>query len=112
MEDPTVILKKDANGWLALHEAARGGKTQGTCVCASLSLDWKHWMSLTVLFCCGYLVVEYLCGLMTKDEINTRTNGGKGATPLWWALHMFNENHPTVRTLVKYGAKNIGPHTK
>lgn len=57
------------------------------------------------------LVVIYLCGLMTKDQINVRTNKGKGATALWWALHMFHEDHPTVKALLKHGAKSIAPHT-
>ena len=28
-EDPTIVTKADANGWLALHEAARSGHTRG-----------------------------------------------------------------------------------
>ncbi|CAB9523204.1 Ankyrin Repeat [Seminavis robusta] len=84
-QDPTVVTKSDHNGWLALHEAARAGHTK---------------------------VVTYLCGLMDQEEINTRTNGGKGGTPLWWAMHMFQEDHPTVKALVKNGAKSIGPDTE
>ena len=38
---------------------------------------------LTSVSCITLLVVEYLCGLMDQTEINTRTNGGIGATPLW-----------------------------
>lgn len=82
MQDPSVITKTDHNGWLALHEAARAGHTR---------------------------VVIYLCELMDQNEINTRTNDGKGGTPLWWALHVFNEDHPTVKALVQHGAKSIGP---
>jgi Ankyrin repeats (3 copies) len=85
LRDPSVITKADHNGWFALHEAARAGHTR---------------------------VVNYLCELMDQNEINTRTNDGKGGTPLWWALHMFNEDHPTVKALIKHGAKSIGPNEK
>jgi ankyrin repeat protein len=85
MQDPTVITKTDHNGWLALHEAARAGHTR---------------------------VVNYLCELMDQNEINTRTNGGKGGTALWWAMHVFNEDHPTVKALIRHGAKRIGPNEK
>jgi len=29
-EDPSILTKRDANGWTALHEAARAGHTRGT----------------------------------------------------------------------------------
>jgi hypothetical protein len=33
-------MKADHNGWLALHEAARGGKTQGVYVFANVIWVW------------------------------------------------------------------------
>lgn len=83
-KDPLIIVKGDSNGWLALHEAARAGHTR---------------------------VVQYLCDMMDQTEINTRTNGGKGGTPLWWALHEFSEDHPAAKVLIKNGARSIAPGT-
>ena len=84
-EDPGIITKKDENGWTPLHEAARSGETE---------------------------VVEYLCKMLDQESINYRTNNGMGATALWWALHMFDEDHPTVKVLIRYGARSIAPKSK
>jgi prolyl 4-hydroxylase len=84
-ENPDIITKKDENGWTPLHEAARSGETE---------------------------IVEYLCKMLDQESINYRTNNGMGGTALWWALHMFDEDHPTVKVLIRYGARSVAPKSK
>lgn len=51
--------------------------------------------------------VEYLVkyGL----DINQRTHGGSGGTPLWWAKILFGLDHDVVKYLQSLGAKDIAP---
>ena len=77
---PDAVHQKDNNGWMLIHEAARGGH--------------KH-------------ILKELVKL--KSDINTRTNSGKGATPLWWADQTHGSKHPATKYLQKLGAQKIGP---
>lgn len=74
------IHKTDQNGWAPIHEGARGGHTE-------------------VL----QLLVE------SGVDINKRTNGGKGPSPLYLAIQSNGKNHRSVRYLESVGAKNIEP---
>jgi hypothetical protein len=42
-------------------------------------------------------------------DINQRTHGGTGGSPLWWAKKAQGENHPIVKYLKNNGAKEIAP---
>jgi ankyrin repeat protein len=79
-EDPSILLEQDQNGWQPIHEAARGGQAE---------------------------VVEYL--VKNGADVNERTNGGQGATPLWWAENLFEDDHAVVQALRRYGAVNVAP---
>jgi ankyrin repeat protein len=79
-EDPSILLELDRNGWRPIHEAARGGQAE---------------------------VVEYL--VKNGADVNERTNEGQGATPLWWAENVFEDDHAVVHALRRHGAVNIGP---
>ena len=52
---------------------------------SGMHVSWSAFFSNTCIYDCveTFAVVEYLCGLMDQTEINTRTNGGLGGTPLW-----------------------------
>jgi prolyl 4-hydroxylase len=86
--DPTSLDTADINGWKPIHEAARGGSTQ-------------------VL---KFLVEEY------GVDVNERTNGGSGGSPLWWAEKELPEGHEIIALLRKRGGIAIAPfqedHTK
>jgi ankyrin repeat protein len=79
-ENPIALLEQDRNGWRPIHEAARGGQAD---------------------------VVEYL--LKNGADVNERTNDGRGATPLWWAENVFDDDHAVINALRRHGAVNIGP---
>lgn len=79
-KDPKVLLEKDRNGWMPLHEAARAGQAE---------------------------VVEYL--IKEGSGVNVRTNGGNGGTALWWAQQLFDDDHPAIQVLKRNGAVNIAP---
>ena len=81
--DASVLDASDANGWRALHEAARSGRTD---------------------------VVEYL--IQQGVDLNERTNDGDGATPLWWAEHVLHDDHPTIRILRENGALALAPRVE
>lgn len=83
-QDPSLLVKKDKNGWQPIHEAARGGHVEVI----------KH------------LVEKH------KVDVNTRTNNGRGGSPLYWAEHMFADDHPAVIYLKKQGARTIPPKKK
>lgn len=83
--DPKSLDKSDINGWLPLHEAARGGCTE---------------------------VVQYLVEEFGIADINARTNNGKGGTALWWAEHGLPEDHKVVQILKRNGAISIAPFQK
>ena len=78
--DPSSLDKADANGWKPIHEAARGGHTK---------------------------VLQYL--IEKGADVNERTNRGQGATPLWWVLQYFPENHAAVQLLRRHGAIALAP---
>mmetsp|Transcript_31574 Transcript_31574/g.65674 ORF Transcript_31574/g.65674 Transcript_31574/m.65674 type:complete len:604 (+) Transcript_31574:38-1849(+) len=79
-DDPKALEKQDENGWTPLHEAVRSGSVE---------------------------TIEYLVkyGL----DINQRTHGGSGGTPLWWAKILFGLDHDVVKYLQSIGAKDIAP---
>ena len=75
-----LLHAKDANGWQPIHEAARGGHLE---------------------------VVQLL--LEHDVDINARTHGGKGGSPLNVAIESLSENHPVAKFLSENGAINIEP---
>ena len=80
-EDVLILFQPDRNGWQPIHEAARAGHAD---------------------------VVKYL--IEQGAKVNDRTNDGKGASALWWAEQMFNDDHPVVIILRRNGAVNQGPN--
>lgn len=78
--DKEALLAPDRNGWKPIHEASRAGNTK---------------------------IVEIL--IKEGADVNERTNGGTGGTPLWWAQQLFEEAHPVVQLLQRNGAVNVAP---
>mmetsp|Transcript_12585 Transcript_12585/g.22809 ORF Transcript_12585/g.22809 Transcript_12585/m.22809 type:complete len:229 (-) Transcript_12585:228-914(-) len=78
-----LISERDEHGWQPIHEGAFGGH-----------LDVVH--------------------LLVKNgaDINTRTHGGHGGTPLHLAHKKFGDHHPLVKYLKSIGGLNVGPHTE
>jgi len=79
-DDKEILHKKDKNGWMPIHEAARGGHVH---------------------------VANFL--LKQGSDINARTNGDTGGSVLWWAKKNHDDNHEIVIFLEKEGAKYIEP---
>jgi prolyl 4-hydroxylase len=79
-ERQDLVHAKDENGWTPMHEGVRSGKVE---------------------------VVEYL--LNRGAEINERTHGGDGATPLWIAHNLHGKHHPVSLFLESFGGLNIEP---
>mmetsp|Transcript_43931 Transcript_43931/g.51462 ORF Transcript_43931/g.51462 Transcript_43931/m.51462 type:complete len:212 (-) Transcript_43931:430-1065(-) len=79
-DNPGIIQIRDENGWQPIHEAARSGLVS---------------------------IVDFL--VSKGADVNSRTNDGKGATPLWWAKQTFSSNHQIVKRLLDFGAKEIPP---
>lgn len=75
-----LVNRRDAHGWQPIHEGAINGKRA---------------------------VVDVL--LKNGADINARTNGGRGGTPLFWAEKKLGFNHPIVHHLVSRGALSIPP---
>jgi len=75
-----LIDAKDANGWTPLHEGARGGHIE---------------------------VVQLL--VEKGANINERTQGGIGGTPLYWSIEQNGEDHPVSELLASLGGISIGP---
>jgi hypothetical protein len=83
-KDPKALLNSDGNGWRPIHEAARSGRKE---------------------------VLVYLIEKVGAN-VNERTNDGKGATALFWAEQMLEEDHEAIAYLKSKGAKNMSPHSK
>jgi len=79
-EKERVIHERDDYGWQLIHDAVLSGNEQ---------------------------VVEVL--LENGADVNSRTLGGRGATPLFLALKTFGEEHSIVRYLKSLGALNVAP---
>lgn len=79
-QGPEVLTQRDENGWQVLHQGVAGGNTE---------------------------VVEFL--LSKGAEINARTHGGYGETPLRIAEKRFGSNSSLVNYLKGMGALSIGP---
>jgi ankyrin repeat protein len=77
---PEVLTQRDENGWQVLHQGVAGGSTK---------------------------IVEFL--LSKGAEINARTHGGYGETPLRIAEKRFGSNSSLVQYLKNMGALSIGP---
>lgn len=78
--DKHLLHHADKNGWMPIHEAARGGHKD---------------------------VVELL--VKHGADINSRTHSGTGATPMNLAVESHGFEHEVVEYLVSLGALNIGP---
>jgi len=74
------LTAKDINGWSPIHEGARAGQTE-------------------VL----KILLEY------GADMNERTNGGSGGSPLYLALTSNGESHESVKYLQGLSAKYIEP---
>ena len=79
-KDRKMLQEKDSNGWQPLHEAVRAGHID---------------------------VVKLL--LKHDVDINARTHGGKGGSPLNLAVEILSEEHPLTNFLIENGAINIEP---
>jgi len=75
-----LLHQTDKNGWMPIHEAARGGH-------------------LNVV----KLLVEH------GADINSRTHSGKGSTPMNLAVDSHGLEHEIVEYFSSLGALNIGP---
>ncbi|KAI2501698.1 hypothetical protein MHU86_12766 [Fragilaria crotonensis] len=80
MTDKKMLHTKDGNGWQPIHEAARAGHIH---------------------------IVELL--LEHDVDINARTHGGKGGSPLNVAMNTLSLKHPISQFLIENGAINIEP---
>mmetsp|Transcript_9685 Transcript_9685/g.22291 ORF Transcript_9685/g.22291 Transcript_9685/m.22291 type:complete len:359 (-) Transcript_9685:1146-2222(-) len=74
------LRHKDSNGWQPIHEAARAGHTEAVKFLIEFGVD-----------------------------INARTHGGKGGSPLNVAISALSKNHPVAKLLMDQGALNIEP---
>ena len=75
-----MVDRRDDEGWQLLHSGAGSGHKE---------------------------VVELL--VSHGADLNARTHGGHGATPLYIAEHSNGGYHPVVRYLKSLGALNLGP---
>ncbi|CAB9529888.1 Ankyrin Repeat [Seminavis robusta] len=75
-----LVNRRDAYGWQPIHESATNGR-------------------------------EDLVDLLLRHgaNINARTHGGRGGTPLFLAQHKLGSHHPIVSFLVDRGALSIPP---
>jgi prolyl 4-hydroxylase len=79
-EKREVVDNRDENGWQPIHEAAAGGHKKA---------------------------VELLVN--NGADMNTRTLGGRGGTPLHIAKKRFGPLHPVVQYLKNLGALDVPP---
>lgn len=75
-----LLTERDEKGWQILHQGVTSGNKE---------------------------VVELL--VSRGAEINSRTHGGYGETPLRIAEKNFDQGHPIVRYLKSIGALSLGP---
>ena len=78
--DKQLLHQTDKNGWMPIHEAARGGHVDVVM-----------------------LLVEH------GADINARTHAGEGSSPLNLAVENHGLEHELVEYLSSLGALNIGP---
>lgn len=76
----TLLSQRDDNGWQVLHQGVASGRED---------------------------VVQLL--VKSGAEINARTHGGYGETPLRLAEQLWGEKHPVSRYLKNRGALSVGP---
>ena len=81
-QHPEMINASDKNGWQPIHEAARADSHE-----------------------CVELLIEH------GADMNSRTNGGRGGSPLYWA-ESTAPNGNTVKLLKEMGAELIAPNYK
>lgn len=79
--NPKSLTMADINGWKPIHEAARSGSTDVM----------------------KFLIDEY------GVDVNERTNGGNGGSPLWWAEKELPKQHAVIKLLQEHGAVAIAP---
>jgi prolyl 4-hydroxylase len=79
--DPQSLTQADINGWKPIHEAARGGSTE---------------------------VLQFLLEEHGVD-VNERTNGGSGGSPLYLAEKELPKRHAVIQLLRRHGAVAIAP---
>ena len=79
VEKKDIVNRRDENGWQPLHEAARGGHKEA---------------------------IELLVN--NGADVNTRTFGGVGETPLHIAKRRYGSFHPVVQYLMSLGALDVG----
>ena len=82
VNDVGMFLLEDSNGWQPLHEAARGGFTE-----------------------IAEILIEH------GADVNARSNGGRGASPLWLVTNCNGEDHPLAKIIEKRGGKEIAPES-
>merc|ERR1712176_1168389 len=75
-----LVNAKDSNGWTPLHEGARGGHEE---------------------------VVKLL--IEKGADVNERTNGSNGKTPLYIAMEENDDESPIIALLESFGAIAMGP---
>jgi len=78
-EQKEIVNTRDDNGWQPVHEAARGGHKEA---------------------------IELLVN--NGADVNTRTFGGVGETPLHIAKRRYGAFHPVVKYLQSLGALDVG----
>ena len=76
----SVLTERDEHGWQVLHQGVAGGNEE---------------------------VVKLL--VSNGADVNARTHGGYGETPLRIAEKRFGDHNPIVKYLKEVGALSIGP---
>jgi len=82
-EKKDTVNHRDVNGWQLAHEAARGGHKE---------------------------TLEFLVN--NGADVNARTFGGDGETPLHIAKARYGAFHPVVQYLKSLGALDVGATLK
>ena len=85
LEQPDWLEEPDDNGWLAIHEAARGGHSN----IMKAILDHPS---------------------TTQDYVNARYGSdGRGGNALWLAKESYGIDHPIVQYLKEHGFQSLAP---